>query len=470
MSVAKGGLAINRWNAAAKTAEKIRLLSVALCAAFVMLPSMLTAQQGPRQLTLEDALDLASRNNPAYRRAVAQADASGADVMAGIGGLLPDLRASLSFSGWSRTVFTGTDDFGRPVETDESTTFKSSSSSQSLNSSITVFDGFRNLNNLRGARAGASSSRASVDAEAIRLEAEIKRRFYQVLQAQMLAVIEEELLASRVRDHDATDRLFRVGARTQVDVLGAEVEVASQEQQLETARGSVRRNKLLLAEWIGLEETTEFEVVGILPDVFDPMTIDGEAIVARVLETNPEIRQATASAAQARFSTNAAQAGRWPTISANAGFSRQLSDEGYSGMFQLDPRDRSFSFGMSVSFPVFNRFQTSQSIARAKAAEGAAEETLRETRLRVEREVRSSIIDVQNSYLQVVSAQRSADLGRQRLEMAQEQYQLGSIGFTELQQVMSQASATGRAALNALGSWTTALVALEAVVGQQVRP
>ena len=97
-------------------------------------------EQVPVQLTLEDALSLAQRNNPAYRRALAQADVSGANVMAGLGGLLPDLRASLSFNGSARTVFTGTDDFGRSVELPDAATFKSSSSSQGLSSNVTLFD------------------------------------------------------------------------------------------------------------------------------------------------------------------------------------------------------------------------------------------------------------------------------------------------------------------------------------------
>jgi outer membrane protein len=427
-------------------------------------------QPVPAQLTLEDALSLAQRNNPTYRRAVAQADASGADVMAGIGGLLPDLRASLNFNGSSRTVFTGVDDFGRSVELEQGSTFKQSSSSQSLSSNMTLFDGFSNLNNLRSARAGASAADAGVDAQRAAMEAEIKRRFYQVLQSQRLIEIEEELLDVRTLDLEATDRLFRVAARTQVDVLGAQVEVSRQEQSLEAARGSARSNQLLLSEWIGLEDAAEFEAVGTLPEVFDPSGIDADALVSLVLSNNPSVRQAMANAAQASFSASAARGARLPTISANAGLSRSLQDQGYSGMFRLNPRDRWFSFGMSVSLPVFNRFQTNQAIAQANANSDAAEEDLRRVRLEVERLVRSNIIEVQNSFRSVQLAERSAQLARQRLEMAREQYQLGSTDYTQMQLVVNQAAAAERDALSARGRWASALVALEEVVGQPVRP
>jgi outer membrane protein len=376
----------------------------------------------------------------------------------------------MNFNGSARTVFTGTDDFGRSVELPDAATFKSSSSSQGLSSNVTLFDGFANLNNLRGARAGAAAADAGVDAQRNALAAEIKRRFYQVLQSQRLIEIEENLLEVRQRDLEATDRLFRVAARTQVDVLGARVAVSQQEQVLDAAHGSARANQLLLSEWIGLENAGQFEAVGTLPEVFDPSGLDADAIVSTVLGSNPSVRQAEATAAQAAFSASAARGSRLPTISANAGLSRALQDQGYSGMFKLNPRDRWFSFGMSVSLPVFNRFQTNQAIAQANANRDAAEEDVRARRLEVERLIRSNIIEVENSYRRLQLAERSAQLARQRLEMAREQYQLGSISYTELQQVVTQAAGAERDALSAEGSWAAALVALEEVVGRPVRP
>jgi outer membrane protein len=450
---------------------RIGAVAAGVCLGSVLYASAVSAQQEePTRLTLEDALALAQRNNPAYRRVVVQADASGANVTAGFGAMLPDLQASFGFTGQSRTVFTGTDDFGRSVELDQASTFKSSSSSQSLSSNITLFDGFSNLNNLRGARAGVTAADAGVDAESARLEAEIKRRFYQVLRSQQLIAIEQDLLDVRQRDLDATDRLFRVAARTQVDVLGAQVEVSRQEQALDAARGSALTNQLLLSEWIGLESSDQFEAVGTLPDVFDPSDLDADALVSRVLGNNPRIRQAMAQAAQASFSATAAHGSRWPTVSANAGFGRSLQDQGYGGMFKFNPRDRGFNFGVNVRVPVFNRFQTNQAIAQADANRDAAEEDLRAARLELATMVRSNMIDVQNSYRSVLLADRSAELTRQRLSMAREEYQLGSIDYTQLQSVVTQSAAAERDALSARGRWATSLVALEEIVGMPVRP
>ncbi len=428
----------------------------------------LQAQQRPTQLTLENALELARQYNPSYRIAVARADATGADVLAGVGQFLPTIDGSLSFSGASQTVFTGTDDFGQPVAEEISRTFQRSSSFQAVDGSIILFDGLQNINNLKSARAGAVVALAGVDREAARVDAEVKRGFYQALQSQRLVVIEEALLAARGDELSATERLFRVVAQSQVDILGAQVEVSRQEQALEAARGQSRKDALSLAEVIGLDELGEVEAVGELPTVFDPAELDRAALIAMTLDRNPRVAEALGAASQADFAASSARGQRWPSISARASFSRAVQESGYGGLFQVDPRDRTFGFGLSVSVPIFSGFQISQRIAQASADERVAEENARSVRLQVEREVRSAFIDLENSYRQVQLAERSADLGRQRLIMAQEEYQLGTRTFTELQQVVQITARDEREALRARLSWANALVTLEELVGQPI--
>ena len=95
---------------------------------------------------------------------------------------------------------------------------------------------------------------------------------------------------------------------------------------------------------------------------------------------------------------------------------------------------------------------------------------MRETRLRLEQEIRSALIDVQNTHQQLLLAERSAELGLQRLTMAREQYQLGGRSFIELQQIVTQSANDARNALDARLNYVNAVVGLEALVGRPVRP
>ena len=442
-----------------------QLIVVAVLSVALLHPVPCATQNIPQRLTLENALALAREWNPTYRRALAQVDASAADVRAAQGQFMPNLNASLGFAGSRSTVATGQDDFGGNIELPESRTIDRSSSSQSLSSQITLFDGFQNVNGLRSARAGEEAAQWGVDAQLAILEADVKRQFYATIRWQQLIAIEERLLDARVDELDATERLFRVAAQEQVDVLGAQVEVARQEQNLESARGESRKALLTLAEVMGLNPATGFEIVGAFPQVFDPAELEDDALVQRVFATSPVLQRAEADASQAAYAASRARGLRLPTLTAGASFSRSVGQEGYGGLFDFNPHDRGLRFDLSVSVPLFNRFSTSQSIAQAEASEVSANETARETRLQLERELRSALIDVRNSYHQLQLAERSAELGRQRLAMAREQYQLGSRSFTELQQIVSVSAGDERNALAARLTYVNAVIVLEQLLG-----
>jgi len=426
----------------------------------------LAAQETPTVLTLERALELARERNPAYLRAVAQADASGASVRAGFGAFLPSLNASVGWNGNQTTTTVGEDDFGRPIVGDSSVTFKSSGASQVVSSSITLFDGFQNLNNYRAARSSADAASAGVSQQAVAVEAEVARRFYGALQARRLIGVEEQLLEVSRRQLDATDRLFRVAARTEVDVLGAQVQVAQQEQSLEQARGDARRADLLLAEAIGLEDHAELELVGTLPAAFDPTAFDADSLVQVGFQQSPVLARARADAAEAGFSAGAAKGRYWPTITANASFSRSQNSRNFDSFFDINPQDnRGLGIGLNVQIPIFNRFASRDAVAQAVARSRVADENLREVELQLERSIRSAFIDLGTAYRRLQLAQRAVDLSRRRLTMAQEQYQLGTIGFTDFQQIVTQTSQDARQLINAELEFSRALVTLDESVG-----
>jgi len=428
------------------------------------------AQEPPRVLTLGDALEIARQRNPAYLRAVVQADASGAEVRAGFGAFLPNLNANVSWNGNSRTTLTGEDDFGRPVELPDPFTFKSSSASQGLSSSVTLFDGLQNINSLKAAEAGRDAADEGVDYQATFVEAEVARRFFAALQARRQIEVEQQLLDVSRQQLDATQRLFRVAARSEVDVLGAQANLAQAEQQLESAIAQERKALLQLAEQIGLEDGVEFQIEGTLPDVFDPSALNVDSLVMWALTQNPRIGQAAATASQARFSAKAARGRRWPILSARANIGRSMSLSSYDALWELNPQNRSFNFGVDVQIPLFTRFQTSNTIAQATAQERIAEENLREAQLQLEREVRSGYIDLVTAHRSLELAEQRVDYSRRRLTMAQEQYQLGTIDFTNFQQVVTQSSNDARNLISAELEFARATVTLEEKVGMRVRP
>jgi len=143
---------------------------------------------------------------------------------------------------------------------------------------------------------------------------------------------------------------------------------------------------------------------------------------------------------------------------------------GQGALFEVNPKNRTFSFGLSMDWPIFTGFRTSLQVAQADVDARNANEQLRAARLQLQREVRSALIDVQNAYRALQLAQQSAGFSRERLSLAQERYAIADIQFSNLQLIINQASQAERQLVDAQFGFATAMVTLQEAVGTEVGP
>lgn len=442
----------------------IRLLTPVLVT--LLLPLRVAAQNVPAELTLEDAVRLAREHSPAYRKALNDARVAAAQVRQSWGAFLPTLGASLGYNGFSTRTSTGEGNFGEVIE-DEERTVESSSGSHGVSARMTLFDGGAMFREVGAARAQEDAAEATIAAALAQLDAAVRHSWYDAQRAERLIELEARLLAS-ARDRLArSEQLFRIAAATRVDVLGAQVDVASQEQALASARDNARKQRLALLEAVGMppRDADGFALPG-EPAAFDPATLDVDALVAQALQASPLVLQRRAAAVAADRRAGVARARRWPSIDANVSYSRSLREPGAFDAFgQLDAQQRGFSFGLSADLPLFSNFRTSAAIAQADANAEDAREDERAMALQTEREVRAAVIDLENAHRQLELAVQKAALSAERLELATEQYRLGALTFLNLQRVIDETSAAERQALDARYGFVRARVALEEKLG-----
>jgi outer membrane protein len=324
------------------------------------------------------------------------------------------------------------------------------------------------VRNLGAQRAAYDATEAQIAAQELQLVAQVSREYYQAVRTERLIALEEALLES-ARDRLAREEaLMRVAARNRVDVLGARGDVAQAEQNLHRARGDADKARLSLAAGIGVEPTASLTLDPELPPVFDPRDIDAAALVARALATNPLLHQRTASLAAARHRAAATKGRRLPSLTASAGYGRSINERGYGAFGELNPLNYGFNFGMTLSMPLFNRFQTASAVAEAAAAVHDAEHDVRAAQLTVERDVRAALIDLENAYRSLQLAEQRASLSRERQELTQEQYRLGGVTFSDLQNVIDRTADVERQALDARFTFINARLTLEERLGARL--
>ncbi len=441
------------------------LLSIA---SFAQAQKMTTTAQMPGTLTLDDALRIARENNPDYIKVQNDPDVAAAQVRRSWAALLPNVNTSLGFNGVSSTTYTAVDPFGQPLSQPVAVTTKSSGASQGANMNFTLFDGGRMFRDMAASRAQARSVDATVHSQLVSLDARVARQYFLAAQAERTEEVERRTLAAARDRLDRLQQSFRLASSTQVDLLGAQQSVIREERQLAGFEKDARKQKLSLAQQLGIAGSPDFELTGDLPEAFDPSaTLNADALVAQALSSSPTILQRQAAYAATKAQASGARGARLPTISGGVSYGRSASERGYGAWGELNPQNHSFGFNMNVSFPLFTRFQTSASIAQAAAAEEDAAQDLRSARIQVETDVRSALLDLIDAYRGLTANEEIARLTGQRLELAEERYRNGAqdMGFIQLQQVVDENANAQQQAVIARFNFLTQRVNLEERLG-----
>ena len=458
-----------RWGRGRSGERGVAIVALALALAFPMgwTPALQAQEGGSPELTLDEALEIARRHNPGMRRAMNDLDLNAPSVRASWGSFLPTLNLNLGSSASFRRETFGVDNLGRPIENPQPEWVTTSSSSQSISSSVTLFDGGRRRNQLRVEQARARTRSAGVEGELITLRAGVERAFLGAVQQRMLLGVEEELLENRIRELESTRRLFQVAVRDQVDVLGAELAVQQQERQVELVSGEFRKAILTLRSQLGDRELAAFTVPLQEPGVFDPSLLDVEELVRRALASSPRVVEQELAVTTARASLSATRAQlRIPTVSISGNFGRSDGQRNWGGFLDPNPNG-SRGGGMSVGFsiPGFGGFSSFSQIAQSDVALRNAVETERQVRLQVEEEIRARLIDLERAWRALDLARRSLLVAERRLELTREKYQLATATFEELSTAAEQAAEQRRNVTNEQFNFATARIALEEAAG-----
>lgn len=416
-------------------------------------------------LTLEDALQRTVDHSPEYRQALNRMELAGPQQREAWGAFLPSLDVSLGTSGGFNRAATGTDDFGNPTSKGTVETQHISSSSQGVSFGLPLFEGGRRFSELARARAAAEQSRSFGYRELNRLLAATHRVYLDAQQARLLVSVEAGLLASAQRNYEAHEALFRLAQRSQSDLLGAELRVETSRVSLRRAEAAHEKALLDLRAAIGSVNLGEFDVADTNPETMDLTEIDVEVLVAAALSQAPEVREQEAVVRARQAQHDAARAARWPTIRLNGSLSRSARGLDGEALFLLDPDDLNGGLSLGFSLPIFSQFQTSTRIAEAEVELRNAQQSIRQTRINAERNVRSRYVDLESAHEVLSQRERAREIAGQRLVIVQEEYRLGSKDFEALQRTLEEAAEAERAAVQQRFEVARAEVALWEAAG-----
>ena len=398
-----------------------------------------TAAQGstiPDTIDITRAIRIALSESPVLRISRTEADRAGADRLAAWGAFLPTagVSADLSRSSFSRTTFVGEEGLSETLPA--VLTSSSQNAVQTLFMSWVVLDRGRRFSEISRSTASLRAAQRRYDDRQREVVLTVRRDFLEALRRQELLELTRTQIADRELELEIASRRYEIAAVERTDLLAAEGNLLNARIALAAEENQLRAGLRQLVVSMGLPPDAGDGLVLRRDDSMPEGVPDIDFIVQTAVTSDPELAALDAERSAAAASLWTARTRYLPEVRVNLGWNRTENFGPEDSFWQFNPGDTRHGFQITASWSLFDGFQRERDNAQASAARRQAEEDLRRRRLEIERDVRRFGDDITRLDQTLNLLERVYAISRERLEMQQERYRLGTVSFTELQQAI----------------------------------
>ena len=405
---------------------------ITLLTILLFLPVLSVAQQA--ELTLEEAIQIALENNYQIQQAENNRGLANTQVRSAQADFLPNLNAS--FSG-NRNV--GRQFIQEDLAFDDRTTY---SLGGSLNTSVTIFNGFSNIANLRRAQADLATEEAQMQRLRENIMFDTASRYLQVVLNEELLKISRATLEASESQLEQVRAQVEVGARPTVDLYNQESVVANDELSVIQSENALEVSKAQLIRIMQDDSITE--VITRMPSSDElsliPVDLNLPELIQVALDTRSDY-EAQEYAIEANIQNHRiARAQFLPSITASAGISGRYSDQfidpatGETSPFtdQFFDQNITRNIGFNIQIPIFTRLNTSTQVQSAEIQLRNSQLQLDNVRFQISEEVRQAYNDYMSIVKELESTEKALIAAERAYETEQQRYEVGSSTLIEL--------------------------------------
>ena len=369
--------------------------------------------------------------------------------------------------------------WGRSVDPTTNTFIANSSnfSGVGASSNVTLFSGFSVRNNIKRSKALLEKSVFDLDNTKNNVMLSVVSSYLNVLLTLDRLENAKFQLQSTNEQLIRTSKLVDAGSIPVSNKLNLEAQLAGDELSLIQQENAYRLSILQLKQILLLETRKEIRIVRPAVDL-SPSTVissNPEDIFNVAIKILPEIKSAQKTAESSLYDLRISRSGRYPTISASSSFNSNYSSyanrerQFYDG-FSMEPRtigyltndplqtvsslslvpnvvgsDKDFtlieqwkdylskSLSFSITIPIFNRYQTSGNIKRAKLNKELADINVIEAKNQVRQTIETSFNDALAASKTYNASLKQVKALEESFRIINSQYNLGAVNYTEYQ-------------------------------------
>ena len=330
---------------------------------------------------------------------------------------------------------------------------------------------FDSLSGKRGLRVNAANLALEVarkgETDARRtLEGMLRETYLDAVAARQALATQKEAQETLSRLADLIRARYQHGSISEVEVLKIETEKLNADQQVERSERDLDAAKAQLAFMLGARgRVPVFEVDAELPGYAVPPALQGatmDTLLDLARRQRPDLAGALLNRHRAEASVRASQRLRFPDVALAAGVSGQ-------GSYSSAITPPTFSFGLTLTPPIFNRYQGE--IAKARADLTAQKTQLAKTEAQVLSDVQTAFTQWRSAKSRLDRAERELlDHARRTRDLVQLQYQKGAASLLEYLDAQRILISTRLDYQGDLSDYWQAAVRIGQAVGSEIGP
>lgn len=390
------------------------------------------AAQELREVNFDEAIQIALERNVTIKRAQNNLDLQSITVQSERMDFLPNLNFN---SGASRN-------YGLLFDQTTGTLVNASTDGFNLsaNSSLNLFNGFADVASLASARAVLAAQESSFERTQQTVVFNVISNYLNVILAEESIRIRQEDMISQQGLLEQIEEFVRVGTRAISDLYNQQATTANSEAQLLTAESTFQTSKTRLIQVLQLDPMAEYRFLAPDPDDL-PLTIrsyDPSDLLRSAFEWRSDLRAQEFSIEAAEHGIRTAKSGYLPSLNFSSSVGSSYSSGRLTDFGTQLGDNRSERIGLSLSVPLFNRFNVKRGIESSRVQWANARLDLENLQQNVAIEVRQAYLDYQTSVKRLDVTAKSLRAADQALQVEQERYNVGASTLVELTQARSQ--------------------------------
>jgi len=466
----------------------------------------------PTNLSIDQAIDIARRNNPQLLQTLNTRIGAHAAVRSAYGALLPSADASLNAQRQQggQQIFSGTS-LGASSDVNQSS--YQIGLNYRINSATLITPSLQ--------RANRDAVEADISGATENLRSNVSQQYLTALQAEATADLQDSLLVAAQQELILAQAREIVGSGTQLDIQRADVALGIQKVAALKARNQVAIEKLRLFQLMGITQPPNVQLVSQFP--VTPLNLDLQQLIESAHNQNPGVlalrsrehvsdlnvrrergeysptlslstgiggytygfANSNFPVQQASAQLDAARADciRTEEVRAALNLSNQLAacnamaftdaqaqvirsgNSKFPFNFTKSPR----SFSATLSLPIFDGFAREQRLQEAMASRSDARYSVKARELALTADVTAAYLIVTTAEKTVEIQEQNAAKAKQELKLVQDRYRIGATTFVDLTEARATYERAESDRINAVYDYHKAFAALESAVGHPLR-